>query len=151
MTTCLDKIHFDELVERHGVKGPDQATAETYNLHVATHLYHIFEFYLPEALWAKGAMKQFVSKVKELTPGSTTFHNAKGKWNELSEDTRVYRLSIEITNGKMEFIFDVNNLRGAFRDICKELIVGLQSRGGHQEEALFFNDWPVAGTLVERS
>ena len=150
MNLDLDKMHYDELTTRHGPQGPGQMSATTYKLHVATHYYHIFEFYLPEALWAKGAMAQFVNRVKTLVPGSTTFHNAEGQWNESSEEVRVYRLSIEITDDHKTSIFDPNNLREAIRNTCEQLIVGLQIKDGHEEEAIFFNDWPAAGTLVRR-
>jgi len=150
MNLDINKIHYDELISRHGPQGPGQMTAKMYKLHVSTHYYHVFEFYLPEALWAKGAMIQFVDQVKRLVPGSTTFHNAEGQWDDCSEVVRVFRLSIEITDDRKVCIFDPNNLRETIRNTCEQLIVGLQTQDGHKEEAIFFNDWPAAGTLVKR-
>lgn len=146
----LDRIHYDETFERHDLEGPDRTTAITYQLNQGTHLYHVFEFYLPEALWALGAMQRLLDTVKQICPGSTVFHNASGQWNDCSEAVRVLRLSVEITDSAKSSVWDPDNLRQGLRGMCVELIVQLQAQDGHKEEAIFFNDWPAAGTLVRR-
>lgn len=144
------KDWFHDQVTRHSAAGPHEPAVTTHAFSRTTSEHQLFDIYLPEALWALGALELFVTRILTLAPGATIYRGASGVWNTQSEGLRVLRISIEVTDANGSVIFDVPNLRVAFRDAATSLLVDLQSQHGHVEQAIFFNDWASSGTLVSR-
>lgn len=141
---------FHHRVTRHGSTGSQTPAAATHSLSRTTSKHQLFDIYIPEALWGLDALETFVQAILSLAPGATIYRGARGVWNAQGEDLRVLRISIEVTDSGGKKTWDVPNLRAAVRNAATELLVNLQSRHGHVEEAIFFNDWTTWGTLVTR-
>ena len=144
------KDWFADQVTRHGATGPSAPAAATHSFTRTTSDHQVFDVYIPEALWELDALNAFIARILTLAPGATIYRGASGVWRSQNEDLRVLRISIETTNSSGNEIFNVPNLRVAFRDEATSLLVDLQSRHAHMEQAIFFNDWTTCGTLVTR-
>lgn len=142
---------FNETIERTAKIGNPSTTAERINLNRTTSLCQIFEFYIPQSISELDSTNIFIERIQTLAPGSTLYNSVSGIWCGIREPISIFRLSVEIVNCNGEIHFDLDNLRTGIRDALTNLIIDLQSNNDHIEEALFFNDWTVYGTLVSRT
>lgn len=125
MQSNIRQLHVTTRSGRGGTAVRRDVTIETY---AAIE----YEFYIPAAIWDHQAVRVFRDELQSLEKGATIFKGTIGIWQEITEQTHIYRVTLRRDR------FQPDNFVQAIQNRIARMMADLtESLEAWQEEVIF--------------